>query len=310
MSTKKENSNYLGCKFQIYEGDEMKIYRARKYKNTETIIIADADGNTKDVSIEELNSKYIRLIPDAFLTIMTTDTDTYPDVYVCVHKTNETINGKQEPDLILRQALLSVTKQAFNIFGDIYVGDCLTNNIVESGSTLSNYLEFENINFSNYIYLYIDDTMEDILSVIPPNTIKKVENVLASLSEEYNKNPLIKGQCTTLVDLMKENNFMARYREIFNILQVDFEINLTNNYNKEGDIILTVAQKTAIEDILRKYINNIIMLQYDKDIDVSKIVSLPHIMISDSNEIIYLIAYEEVGNYPIDDDIAKAMGVL
>jgi hypothetical protein len=32
-------------------------------------------------------------------------------------------------------------------------------------------------------------------------------------------------------------------------------------------------------------------------------------MVSDVNEKIYLIAYRVIGDYPVDDDIAKAMGV-
>ena len=79
------------------------------------------------------------------------------------------------------------------------------------------------------------------------------------------------------------------------------------SYNSQGDLILNNKQREKLENELRKFIADIKVIKYDKDIDISRIVSRSHSMVSDSNGIIYLIAYTIIGEYPVDSDIAAAM---
>ena len=121
----------------------------------------------------------------------------------------------------------------------------------------------------------------------------------------------IKGYCRSLKELCKDNHFIEAYRSLFNITTIDWSIVLgKQSFNEDGDIILNSKQIKAIEDMIRKYITDVKVIEYGYDVDISKIVSYAHIIVSDVNEKIYLIAYRVIGDYPVDDDIAKAMGVL
>ena len=80
-----------------------------------------------------------------------------------------------------------------------------------------------------------------------------------------------------------------------------------NNTDKDGVITLNSKQISRLEDLLRAYITDVKVLKYDKDIDISKIVSKTHIMISDETENIYLVSYIVKEAYPVDNDIARAM---
>jgi hypothetical protein len=103
---------------------------------------------------------------------------------------------------------------------------------------------------------------------------------------------------------------MLNYRALFNILQVDFPIVIDErSTNHEGNIVLNKKQQKKLEDAIGQYIKVIAVIKYDRDIDIAKIVSYNHIMISDKSGIIYLIAYQKIGDYKVDNDIADALGI-
>lgn len=302
--------NSLGCKYQIYENDESKIYRVIKYKNDTTVTIKDTtSGDIKNVTTDELRDNYIRITPHAYLNILLTDADDIKisDIYIVVFKATTLAEGKTSPDLLLRQDMFSLSKNTFSLLSDIYIGDCITANTIGNNETIDKYIEYRQISYSQYVCLYLDDTLDDILDALG-NIEKKAVPIFADIKNRYSNNKYIVGYKDSIRELMEENLFISKYRSIFNILQVDWDID-ENNTNEIGNIILPTESLTLLEDMLRKYINNVIVIRYDGDINITKIVSKKHIVISDANEIIYLIAYDEVGNYPVDEDIRKALGV-
>jgi hypothetical protein len=96
---------------------------------------------------------------------------------------------------------------------------------------------------------------------------------------------------------------MDHFRYAFNILPLDFPIDIKDNRDADGNIIFNKKQQTKFEDAIMKHITNVTILPYDKDIDVSKIVSYTHMIVSDSMNKIYLIAYVVIDNYAIDADL-------
>lgn len=307
MATKQ---NSLGCKYQIYENGESKIYRVIKYKNDTTVTIKDTvSGDTKNISTDDLRDNYIRITPQAYLNVMLTDADNsqISDIYIMVFKGTTLAEGKTSPNLLLRQAMFSVSKNTFSLLSDIYVGDCITADMLGSNETIDTYIEYKQISYSQYVCLYLDDTLDDIVAPLA-SIEKKAAPIFEDIKNRYGTNKYIVGYKDSIRGLMEENLFINKYRSIFNIWQVDWIID-ENNTNEIGNIILPNTALTQLEDMLRKYISNVIVIRYDGDIDINKIVSRKHIVISDANEVIYLIAYDEVGDYPVDEDIRKALGV-
>lgn len=300
----------IGAKFQTFENDVRKVVRLTKYKNDNTVVVLDENGVKTILPIGVLKEKYVELSPDAFLNLMITSNDNYDgqDVYACVNKALDLALGKQEPSLILRQDIYSYAKNPLSMGNVVWVGDCLTDNTMPGDGKLVDMMEFTNIDKKDYFYLYSNDTIDDIFTIIGKDA-KKYDTVLAELVER--NSDTIKGYCSTLRQLFEENGFINAYRSIFGIAQVDWPVVLGDeSYNENGDIILNAKQIKAISDILRKYITNVKVIEYDYDIDVSEIVAFKHIMISDEKQKIYLIAYEEAGNYPVDNDIARGMGLV
>ena len=296
----------LGTKYQTYIDDELVVLRLVNIKSENKFTMVDREGNKLSMTKEELD-KCIKLDSDALLCLMTTTLDEdVRDVYACVHRTDDMRNGVKEPVMILRQNIYSSSKNAFNAGMDIYVGECLANPKFDNDEQFKSLLEFNTIDDTLSVALYVDDKFKDIKQFITGHNARKFDEVLRTIKFN-NTNDMIKGYCETLDQLFEENNFMFNYRMIFNIAQVDFPIELDNNTDKDGVITLNSKQISRLEDLLRAYITDVKVLKYDKDIDISKIVSKTHIMISDETENIYLVSYIVKEAYPVDNDIARAM---
>ena len=300
----------LGCKYQYYDGDERKTCRVIRFKDENTVVLDNCDGTCSAKYVNEINDNMVELTPDAILNLMITsyeDDKTRKDVYACVYRCDSIMAERTEPVLILRQDIYSYMKNPLAMDGKIYVGDCITAYNMPGDEGLMSLCEFSSVDYNCTLYLYSDDTLDDIFECISVSDKKKFNKVLKELHDK-NTNPQVVGYCSDLRELFEDNKFIDAYRAIFNITQVDFPIILGDeSFNSEGDIILNKKQQQRIEDLLRKYITNIKVIQYDYDIDIKDIVSFKHILISDSTQKIFLIAYEEVGSYPVDEDIANAM---
>ena len=296
----------LGTKYQTYIDDELVVLRLVNIKSENKFTMVDREGNKLSMTKEELD-KCIKLDSDALLCLMTTTLDEdVRDVYACVHRTDDMRNGVKEPVMILRQNIYSSSKNAFNAGMDIYVGECLANPKFDNDEQFKSLLEFNTIDDTLSVALYVDDKFKDIKQFITGHNARKFAEVLRTIKSN-NTQSMLKGYCETLDQLFEENNFMFNYRMIFNIAQVDFPIELDNNTDKDGVITLNSKQISRLEDLLRAYITDVKVLKYDKDIDISKIVSKTHIMISDETENIYLVSYIVKEAYPVDNDIARAM---
>ena len=299
----------LGTKYQTYIDDKLVVLRLKKYnKDNNSYIFVDVKGRKVEVPAEEAD-KFVALSPDAIMNIMYTKSDNdKPDIYICVHNAMNT-EDNIIPDIILRQDIYSYSKN-WGVGNTIYVGDCLLKKTAPSEKDYKELMVFDNIVDSDSIVLYLDDTMESINSIINQKYFNKYDDVLKDIYDKQHK--LAKGYCKSLIELMKDNNFITAYRSLFNITQLDFPIKIKGNYTDDGVITLNKKQVLRLEEVLQKYITDITVLEYDKDIDISKIVKNTHIVVSDSNEDIFIINYKVSGEMVHEEtnDVMQAMASL
>lgn len=294
----------LGNKYETFIDDEMIIFRIIDSKDENEYIVRDTKNKNKvSISSDKLKDM-VNITPDAFLNIMIASKDNSKDVYVCVNKASDLANNIDTPAVVLRQDVYSMSKNAFGGIGnDIYVGECT--NSIDNPNT-EQLFEFDDIEDTLCVALYVDDTLNEIFDCIK-NKINVFDNQLKDIKKLMSGNSMVKGYCETVKELMVDNDFIGHFRRAFRITQLDFPIDLGDNVSDDGVVTLNKKQVKNIEDLLSSYISNIKVIKYDKDIDVSQIVSTTHMMISDSLGAIYLMTYTVDGIYPVDDDIAAAM---
>ena len=301
--------NYtIGMKYQIYEGDELKVYRLIRIKNVDTVVLQRlSDKQNIIISGDALMEKYVALENDAFLNCMiTTAEDGIGDVYVCVNHCASMASGNNEPALVLRQNVYSSTKNQFALGSDIYVGDCVTLAMLGQNEKVSDLFEFAEIVESASVAIYIDDDIDTMLSLLPSKFMKSVEGTLGIL-KSMDKTGAIKGYCSSLKELMTTNNFMECYLSTFNIAKIKFPIILgDDSFDAEGDIKLNKKQHALLERELGRFLSDVKVIKYDRDLDISQIVNTTHSMVCDTNNEIFLVAYT-VDGYIGDSDVAQAM---
>lgn len=307
----------VGTKYQIYEGDELKIRRLYRIKSSGDYVLKERGIEQNFiVTPKELAEKYVRLAPDAFLNIMISKEPSYEgtkveDVYFCVNKATDLALGVKEPSLILRQNIYSRFKNMYNSLNNkLYIGECATI-LNTTKEELSEYMTFEEISKQHAVATYIDDSEDDILTCIPNKFKKDINATLLRIKSTVPK--MCEGATETLKQLWEENDFIGNYKSLFNIIQIDFPIVLgKESYDANNYIVLNEKQKQRLENMLKRYISNIIVIKYDKDIDISKIVNTQHIVVSDLENKIYLIAYDVDGYYTENEEdvqVLKSFGL-
>ena len=305
----------IGTKYQIFENDEMKIRRLIVKRDNSNYLLKEYNnyeyGKIKYMATEdEILNKYIKITPDGFLNIMITkepslnENEEINDVYFCLNRSCDLSNGDNIPALLLRQNTFDQFRSLIATDGNIYVGDCATI-VNRSKDDIKDLMQFKAIKSQFSIAVYIDDSLEDIMNLIPKSFIKDINKTLESIKEYFTISPAITGACESIDELFDRFDFIGNFKSVFNITQIDFPIDLgKESYNKDGDIVLNKKQVERLQDILRRYISNIKVIKYDKDIDISKIVTSQHVVVNDSDNKIYLIAYT-VDGYYADSEGAK-----
>ena len=290
----------IGEKYQTYIGEDLVILRLlRSYTegDEEKFIFLDKNNNKVKMGYEEAHNM-IRLNPDSLMNLMVTSTkDGKKDVYLCIEMSNKSVKDSKMPDLIIRQDIYSYSKN-FLSGNEIYVGDCIRKETAPDAETYNALFEFNNIITSASVALYVDDTMNEISRLLNQAKFKPFNQALKEIkSNNTKKYSEIIGYEDNLIDLMNNNSFITNYKALYNIIQLDFPINLGNNVTDDGVVTLNEKQIAILENhYIMKKIKDVTVLKYDKDIDVGKVVaSDTHIMVSDMYGIIYLISYCVVG---------------
>lgn len=311
----------VGTRYYKYDGDNLKTYKIVSSKNDMYNLKGTNNNERLLLSEKEIKDKYIGLAPDAIMSCIIAKSsnksdkpDDMEDVIVSVYKLTPDEDNKESsieniPSLAMRQDVYSLSKNfMFSSIDTVYIGDCITRNMVSSDKEIQEFMECGDIKESVALSLYVDDTFEDIFKIIPHKFVEEANKVLDNFNNyKPTSTSIIKGLSKSFEDLFKDNKFMTAYRQIFNILRLDFPIELTSG---KEQIILNVKQHRKLEDALRKNIKIFHIIKYDKDIDISKVVNYNHIMVSDVNDIIYMVVYAVISEYPVDDDIMGAFATL
>lgn len=301
---------HYGSKYYTYKREERYAFRPIEEKDGKILVRNVNNKVSSFVWVPEtfLSQMTVEVIPDALLNVMITEyQDGKRDVYVWVFRMDAIAANNLEAALMLRQDTISYLKNEYlNNTSMVYVGECLTAMNNPTDDKLLNFAEYDKIVMDHSISVYLSDTTKDILELFPKKFLTEVDSTLKELTKFNSTN--VQGYCSTLEELFNTNDFIANFRSIFNIQQVDYNIILgPESYDENGDIVLNSKQKKHLEDMLRKNITNITVIEYDHDIDLKNIVDKKHILLSDKSEKIFLITYDVIGNYPVESDIAEAM---
>lgn len=279
---------FLGDKFYRYieETDKVEIIRICKIKNENSFTYITDNGTKCNITKTELLNDYTRLKADATLafTIVNLQGD-MKDVIVAMYKTKDLEDGNNLPYAVCRQNIFDLFTNQVQKGKTMYFGVSVSVDTIPEDIPFEMTLACNGIAYDNKVSVYIDDTLETILSFV--NT-SKFDAVLNNLYTKINKNE-IKGYCNSLKQLLVENDFIYDFLRAFDIHRVDFELETQENDE------LDVNQRIIIEEMLKVEMFRTYVLEYSKEVNLKEI-KRSYILVSDKNKKLYIVGYDK-GEY-------------
>lgn len=285
--TTKLSSIKTGGKFFKYFDDKEEpfVLRVKSVDETKhTVKCIFPDGHVGSIPAAEFLSDYKFLRPDGILSVCTVSVQGESDVMVVLGKPND----NNESMVVCRQGVFDFF--ANNIrktdMDDFYVGISVSKKTCPANINFTDVLACDKIDTSRFMYVYLDDTLDVILSLFNQ---KKFDSILAIMADKrtfINGHHTV-GYCKTLKELLMNNNFMYDFRQMFDIMDLPFAI----DEDSEG---LSVENILFMEQELKVNIMETYLIRYTREIDLRTIKRKYKLVSSaiDQFNKVYIVGYD------------------
>lgn len=274
----------IGCKYYKYDDyNNLVIIRLLRIKNKDCYIVRDSNNNILRLKLEEFK-QYTELESHGIIVICSTGTmmldgQPYEDIMVLFFGREQIEANDGFPYIICRHNVFDFLAVNFvSRLEDTPYGLCLSRDTCPANVPFKNLLMCGNILKSDTINIYMDDTLDSILSVI--NTVNYNDKLkrISSQSRNYLK-------LNTLRDFLIYNDFMEEIRKFYKIHKVNFEIK--NDYLNDIEIQLVNGNTTKIpHGILNK------VVEYDYSINLDKI-DVDYLLLLDSADKLFIVGFDK-----------------
>lgn len=258
---------YIGSKFFRYieKGNDetvldcIRVLKVHEEKNE--VVCKTSYGNKIKLSIDELIDNYKMLSSDGVMSASIVSLEKCSDIIISVTSLDQT---KESPYAVCRQCIYDFfANNLVQNDRDVYVGVSVNRESCPANIDFNMITSCTDIKYNMFIKVYLDDSLEEILSFI--NT-KKFDSVLRHskyfLQNQFENKNII-GCCESVRDLLFSNNFMYDFRKCFNIKTIPFSQNNLDKLKAEN-----------IEFINKEYGINIkqsAVVPYSRSIDLSEL---------------------------------------
>jgi hypothetical protein len=260
------------------------------------------------MTTKELEDKYIRLNPHGIVNfcIVKVGND-LDDVIVLLHKMSDLATNEPTPYCACRQNITDVFAMQLNP-DKLYVGCSMSLDTCPPDVDYRNMMACNGINKCINVCVYMDDTLDDLLSMINTkdfdrtlealfndhlNYVVKQNPTLAMMKDRMRKLETHDGYCKSLRRLLEDNNFMYDFYRSFNIIPINKKV----LYDLEGKVDSETVK--IIADINQINIVSTLCVKYWYDIDLEEIDN-DYALVLDSDNDLFVIAYVSNGRKHID----------
>lgn len=291
------NTVLLGDKFYRKINDKLEIIRIIRVKNENTYMCKNQNINTGKLENEkrrilrkELADNYTKIKPHGFVSFSIVElSNGFKDVMVALTRAFDIDNKILTPYAVCRQCCLNPFTQIIIKEPKNYVGVSINKDNVPADIDFNLFLSCNKVKNTSAISIYIDDNIEDILSILNRKNI--YDNTLLYIKNQTKDMVKFIGYQDSISKLLSYNDFMFDFYMGFHIKKVDFEMKIEGkNYS------LIPELKIKLEDIIRKPIETTCVTKYDYTIDLDKI-ERQYVLIKDSKNNLYVVAFTTNDGY-------------
>lgn len=284
---------YSGIKFYRYlDGqDHPEIIRLLNIDYDKGIVkYLDSNGEKKKDSYTFITKNFKMLAPDGLISLNhVTMPDGNEDVIVALKpfpKTDAEWGCMTDmPYAICRQMSADVFSNSFDPENPI-IGVSISQDTCPANVDFNVMLACTGLKYSRMIAIYLDDTLERILSLFNNKIFDKVfETVI------YPRWQDTKGACKSLKELLHTNNFMYDFRKCFGIKEVPYVITEDDIKSEQLDELNT----NFLANDLKTTITETYLIRYTRDIDFSKF-KRKYVLVSSADNgfsEVFIVGYDE-----------------
>lgn len=291
----KIETGYKYFKFSEDNNDEAEVIRVISSDGI-TVEYFDKEKNKKKISQSELLNNYTMLKPDGVIIFsivnMNENDSTSKDVIVAMRNIRKDASGDTSvPHIVCRQSIYDFFTNNLRKDPDrspVRVGVSVRQDTCPANIDFSNVLTCTDIVYKRAVGVYLDDTLNEILSLF---SHKKFNIVLETLSHtlQYCNTLPVYGQCKTLKELLEANSFMYDFRCCFGIKELPLKIGDIETLDPVNTSAL--AKIIGDENILRTYVT-----RYSKYIDLKEL-KRDYILATSTEEDfenVYIVGYDVI----------------
>ena len=272
------NTIFSGSKFfrfidGVEEPEIIRIYSAPKqaYENRDDkrITYFDKDMRKHRMSMNNLLDNYKLLSPDGMLMFSILNIGkTGEDVAVSLQSFKDP-DKANEPYAICRQGLYDVFSNMSNHTENLtFIGMSISKDTCPQNTRFEDCMVCTGVKANRPLVIYIDDTLDTILSLFPNGAYDKSIQNCRKMIESENPNMLFEGFCNSLKDLLVSTKFMVDFRRCFGIVELPFLIGFEGFEETEA---LLMENVLFLEDMFKVNIMDTYVMEYSKDIDLNEI---------------------------------------
>ena len=284
---------FVGDKFYTIIGDDVYVIRVTKVNNDKITVMMN--DKTFNINRKDLLEKYTKLNQHGNIVFTIVELQNGMKDVMCSFFTAKEIEEKSVyPHAICRQSMENI----YLTYGQLmikdnrsqvsYVGLSVNIDNCPQDFEFQNMLLCNKVVFSRIVSVYIDDTLDDIINLVPKRN--KFDILLEELQSKFLA-ANIYGASNSLRGLIEDTGFMGDILLSLNAISFNGIIQYDENME------LMVEQRNMLEKYVGTEMYRTYTIKYGMDIDLDNI-QRTHVIVKDSTETVYIIAYDQGKDIP------------
>ena len=292
MKKSKIRDNRVGMKFYRYNANkELEVIRIKRvYSKDKVAVFNDGEPitHTRLMKLDQILNDWTSLVPDATISFnIVKDNRNNNDVMVYAVLVDDMKDGNILPYVVCRTNVVNPISS-----GKLFGNTICRENSIQGSDGYRNAITVKSYVKSCIVHMYMTDTPSRIIELIPNNNVHNLNATIAEFVKKYDA-----------VSFRARSNFnnILNYTGFWTILDYAWKIeNLPIIINDSTIDILT----KFIEDKCTSYIKDLEVINYDKDIDLTKLPS-DYMLVRDLEGVIYLATFFKDSSRKYTENIDK-----
>ena len=291
MKKPKIRDNRVGMKFYRYNANkELEVIRIKRvYSKDKVVVFNDGEPitHTRVMKLDQILSDWTSLVPDATISFNIVRDQNRDDVMIYAVLADDMRDGIILPYVVCRTNELNYVSSG-KVFGNT---TCRENDIrgkrnYRRAVMVDGYLK------TCIVHMYMTDTPAQVLELIPNDNIHRLNATITEFRKKFDRFAEVDPSTAKIHEILNYTGFWTILDSAWKVENIPILIN--------DSTINTLAK--FIEDKCTSYIKDLEVVNYDKDIDLTKLPS-DYMLVRDLTGIIYLATFFKVAGKKYTDNI-------